>query len=240
MRRAIRFAAPRGPRVRGNRCDSASGSVPATRGRNSPSGTKHNAPARGRRERQHATLNRTQSRRRRVTPPSSHTTPYVRFRIRRFTKPPASDDDAIEGSQAHASQSSVSGAPHSCATPRRSTRGRDHCRPKSRRVRDSNRRRSASLPACAAFSTAAVAAAQRSPPSSIIRCSLGAAFSLSPVTLDAPLALSRRFRRLPPAPVSGFSAILLRTFLRHRGSGSFPLLRVPAFSRVESTYYAFC
>ena len=34
--------------------------------------------------------------------------------------------------------------------------------------------------------------------------------SLSAVTLDAPLALSRRFRRLPPTSVSGFSPILLR------------------------------
>ena len=46
--------------------------------------------------------------------------------------------------------------------------------------------------------------------SSIIRCSPGSIFSLSAVTLDAPLTLPRRFRRLLPASGSSFSAILVR------------------------------
>ena len=41
-----------------------------------------------------------------------------------------------------------------------------------------------------------------------ILCSLGSTFPFSTVTLDAPLALPRRFRRLPPAADSGISAIL--------------------------------
>ena len=92
-----------------------------------------------------------QSGRRWSHPHRPPTPPYVRFRIRRFTKQPASDDVVTGDSPVHARQSSVSGAPHSCATLRRSTTGRDHCRPKSRRVRNSGRRRAASPPVRSAY-----------------------------------------------------------------------------------------
>ena len=76
-----------------------------------------------------------------VTPRRPPTPPYVRFRIRRFTKPSASVDGVREGSPVHL-------------------------------------------------------------------CSLGSPLPLPAVTFDAPLALPRRFRRLPPAADSGISAIL--------------------------------
>ena len=62
--------------------------------------------------------------RRRGHPRRPPTPPYVRFRIRRFTKPSASVDAVREGSPGHARQSSASSAPHSWATLPRSTRVR--------------------------------------------------------------------------------------------------------------------
>ena len=67
--------------------------------------------------------------RRRGHPRRPPTPPYVRFRIRRFTKPSASGDAVREGSPVHAQQSSASAAPRSCATLQRSTRVRARWRP---------------------------------------------------------------------------------------------------------------
>ena len=62
--------------------------------------------------------------RRRGHPRRPPTPPYVRFRIRRFTKPSASGDAVREDSPVHARQGSASATPRSCAKLPRSTRVR--------------------------------------------------------------------------------------------------------------------
>ena len=118
--------------------------------------------------------------RRRGHPRRPPTPPYVRFRIRRFTKPSASGDAVREGSPVHGSTTSSS-----------------------------------------------------------ILCSLRSTFPVPAVTFDAPLALPRRFRRLPPAADSGISAILSSVSLVIEVQAPTPL-RVRAFGRVEPAYYALC
>ena len=67
----------------------------------------------------------------------------------------------------------------------------------------------------------------------------GSTFPVPAVTFDAPLALPRRFRRLPPAADSGISAILSSVSLVIEVQAPTPL-RVRAFGRVEPAYYALC
>ncbi len=73
----------------------------------------------------------------------------------------------------------------------------------------------------------------RSTTASISCIASGLELSLFAATFDAPRPVPRRFRRLPPGQVSGFSALLSASPLVIENRVSFPFLRVRAFPPVD-------